>query len=136
MDKKPGSFVIKAFVAAIVLGFGSAAHAQKPGKVSILHCGADEGAETMTFKTISVSPTSKGHANHKDGSTDSEGTGVIDPATDEEIVIEYVRTNDDCLLEGVSATMDLQACDVGAGQSEGLDCGMQVAPAIATNPEI
>ena len=122
MHKTKGSYVLKALVAVMFLGVGTAAHAKKP-KISILHCGVDEVTETMVYNAISVSKASKGHANHVVGSIDSEGTGEFEETGDEiieEIFVDYVRTGDDCLLDGES---DLEAC---GAQLEGQVCGMKV----------
>jgi hypothetical protein len=101
MHKTKGSYVLKALVAVMFLGVGTAAHAKKP-KISILHCGVDEVTETMVYNTISVSKASKGHANHVVGSIDSEGTGVFGGPGEiiEEIFVDYFRTGPDCWLEG------------------------------------
>ena len=127
MHKTKGSYVLIALVAVMFLGVGTAAHAKKQ-KISILHCGVDEAAETMVYNTISVSESSKGHANHVVRSIDSEGTGEFGDTGDgmvEEIFVDYVRTGADCLLDGKS---DLELC--GDGQSDGEVCGMKVVPAV------
>ena len=125
MNKIKGSYGLKAFVAIMVLGVGTAAQAQKP-KISILHCGVDEVNETMVYKAISVSKASRrGHGNHVVGSIDSEGTGEFAENEDgiiEEVFVDYVRTGADCLLDGDS---DLPMCE---GQVEGDICGRILAP--------
>ena len=125
MNKIKGSYGLKAFVAIMVLGVGTAAHAQKP-KISILHCGVDEVNETMVYKAISVSKASRrGHGNHVVGSIDSEGTGEFAENEDEiieEVFVDYVRTGADCLLDGDS---DLPMCE---GQAEGDICGRILKP--------
>ena len=130
MHKTKGSYVLKALVAVMFLGVGTAAHAKKP-KISILHCGVDEVTETMVYNTISVSKASKGHANHVVGSIDSEGTGEWGGAGEimEEIFVDYVRTGADCLLEGEG---DLLKCgDLGVPvPEEGQVCGSKVEPAV------
>jgi hypothetical protein len=132
MHKTKGSYVLKALVAVMFLGVGTAAHAKKP-KISILHCGVDEVTETMVYNTISVSKASKGHANHVVGSIDSEGTGEFAETGEEiieEIFVDYVRTGADCLLEGEG---DLPICgDLGVVPvpEEGQECGSKVGPAV------
>jgi hypothetical protein len=120
MHKTKGSYVLKALVAVMFLGVGTAAHAKKP-KISILHCGVDEVTETMVYNTISVSKASKGHANHVGGSIDSEGTGDFGGTGEiiEEIFVNYVRTGADCLLDDEG---DLPKCSV-LGVIEGQVCG-------------
>ena len=106
MHKTKGSYVLKALVAVMFLGVGTAAHAKKP-KISILHCGVDEVTETMVYNTISVSKASKGHANHVVGSIDSEGTGEWGDTGDgmvEEIFVDYVRTGADCCSSTASCS--------------------------------
>ena len=127
MHKTKGSYVLKALVAVMFLGVGTAAHAKKP-KISILHCGVDEVTETMVYNAISVSKASKGHANHVVGSIDSEGTGEFGDTGDgmvEEIFVDYARTGNDCLLEGEGG---LPKCvDLGVPvPEEGQVCGSKV----------
>ena len=121
MDKIKVSHGQKTFLAIIFLGIVTTAQAKKP-KISILHCGVDEVNQTMVYKAISVSKASrKGHGNHLAGSVDSEGTGEFaenENGIIEEVVVDYVRTGADCLLNGDS---DLPVCD---GQAEGDVCGM------------
>jgi hypothetical protein len=105
MNRKARSFVLKALVPAIVLGFASAAHAKQP-KVSILHCGVDEDSQTMVYHEISVSSSSKGHAKH--GPIESVGTGEFD-ADGNEIFVDYVRFSADCVL-GEDSAPGLSAC--------------------------
>lgn len=125
MNKIKGSYGLKAFVAIMFLGVGTAAHAQKP-KISILHCGVDEVNETMVYKAISVSKASrKGHGNHVVGSIDSEGTGEFAESGDgiiEEVFVDYVRTDADCLLDGNG---ELPMCE---SQVEGGTCGRILEP--------
>ena len=127
MHKTKGSYVLKALVAVMFLGVGTAAHAKKP-KISILHCGVDEGTEMMVYNTISVSKASKGHANHVGGSIDSEGTGEFGGTGEiiEEIFVNYVRTGADCLLEDEG---DLPKCG-DLGVKEGQVCGSMEEPAV------
>jgi hypothetical protein len=119
MNRKVSSFVLKALIPAIFLGFGSAVQAKQP-KVSILHCGVDEGTEVMTYKEISVSISSKGHAKH--GELESVETEELDPVTGEPIFVDYVRMGDDCLLEDASGVLGLQSC--GEVVEVGDECGM------------
>jgi len=117
MNRKARSFVLKAIVPAIVLGFASAAHAKQP-KVSILHCGVDEDSQTMVYQEISVSSSSKGHAKH--GPIESVGTGEFD-ADGNEIFVDYVRFSADCVVAEESGTLGLQACEL---PEAGDACGM------------
>ena len=116
---------MRAFVAIVFLGVVTTAQAQKP-KISILHCGVDEVNQTMVYKAISVSKASRrGHGNHVVGSIDSEGTGEFADNGDgiiEEVFVDYVRTDADCLLDGDS---ELPMCN---GQEEGDICGMISGP--------
>ena len=126
MKKIHRTYGLKAFVAIMFLGVGTAAHAQKP-KISILHCGVDEVNETMVYKAISVSKASwKGHGNHIAGSIDSEGTGEFADSGEgmvEEVFVDYVRNGADCLLGDDN---DLSTCD---GPVEGDICGTILEPA-------
>ena len=100
------------------------------GKISILHCGVDEGGEAMRYVAISVSKNAKGHTNHGTGSTDSVDTGEIDE-NGEAIYIDYERTNSDCLLGGEGGLANaINMCSSELGQEEGLECGEMVAEQI------
>jgi hypothetical protein len=100
------------------------------GKISILHCGVDEGGDVMRYVAISVSKRAKGHMNHVAGSTDSVDTGEID-GNGEAIYVDYERTNMDCLLEGEGGLANsVNTCSSDFGQVEGLECGQLVAEQI------
>ena len=134
MEKTKGSHGLKAFIAIIFLGVVTTAHAKKP-KISILHCGVDEVAETMVYKAISVSKASisgskarsKGHGNHVFGSIDSVGTGEFaenEAGITEEVFVDYVRNSDDCLINGDgNDDSGLPTCK-DLGKKEGDLCGM------------
>ena len=51
------------------------------GKISILHCGVDEGGDVMRYVAISVSKSARGHTNHVIGSTDSVETKKLFTST-------------------------------------------------------
>ena len=100
------------------------------GKISILHCGVDEGGDVMRYVAISVSKKARGHTNHMPGSTDSVDTGEVDE-NGEAIYIDYERTNSDCLLGGEGGLANsVNMCSSEAGQEEGLECGEMVAEQI------
>ena len=69
-----------------------------PGKTAILHCGCTEDGDAMVYEEISVSSKSKGHRNHVATSTDACVSGY--DLDDNPIYTDFVRTGDDCTLDG------------------------------------
>jgi hypothetical protein len=85
-------------LALTALAASSTASIAGGNKTSLLHCGCTDTGDAMMYHDISVSGNSKGHQNHTATSTDScltsydaEGYGIY---------ADFVRTGDDCTLEG------------------------------------
>lgn len=63
--------------------------ANKPNKVTILHCGCADDGGPMQYVEIQISSKSKGHFNHVAGSIASCSDGT-------DSYFDFVRTGSDC----------------------------------------
>lgn len=95
----------------LLIGIAGSALAAKPEKSTILHCGCayDELLDeaSMVYSEINVSHKSRGHDAHLFGTVDAcyTGTELVfneDLGIDEEVetTADFVRTGDDCQLDG------------------------------------
>ena len=90
---------------------------------SLLHCGCTDTGDAMMYHEISVSGNSKGHQNHTAASTDSCLTGYDTEGYG--IYADFVRTGDDCTLEG--ELEGLIACaDFDSSPIAGDICGVEL----------
>ena len=104
-----------------VFGFTSSVMAEPPAKSTILHCGCvidESGDPNMRYSEISVSSKSRGHDNHVVGDIDSCPAG-------DEIFIDFVRTGDDCQIDGPPLGDPIDPCGE-EGPVAGDVCGAEV----------
>lgn len=87
----------------VLLGFAGTAMAKKD-KSTVLHCGCawDGLVASMEYSEISISSKSRGHDGHTAATVDSCYAGQVEVDTDvfEDVYIDFVRTGDDCQLDG------------------------------------
>jgi hypothetical protein len=95
----------------VLFGFAGSAMAEKPvdkpakpEKSAILHCGCawDGIAANMEYKEISISSKSRGHDAHVATTVDScfNGEEEVEAGIFEDVYTDFVRSGDDCQLDG------------------------------------
>lgn len=84
---------------------GQAKNKGKPSKVTILHCGCNDGGTAMEYVQIQVSSKSRGHLRHEAGSFASCSDGS-------ETYTDFLRIGSDCQVDDGTPQLDgLEFCN-------------------------
>lgn len=114
----------------IALCLAATTQAAPKGKSTILHCGCTFDGELadMQYTEISVNANTRGHDAHVAGSIDSCYAGEVEvaPGVFESVFIDFVRSGDDCQLDGEALGDPIDDCPDEEGPEAGDTCGAEL----------